>query len=67
MLEVQKQILTLCEERMSLDFMYIKMINLLGKYLSSEKVIKSDLLSPFEINKVRINPPKVGIGITNTQ
>lgn len=53
-LEVQKQILKLCGERMSLDYMYLRMINLLGKYLVSEKIIKKDILSSSEINQVNL-------------
>ncbi|XP_065226899.1 xaa-Pro aminopeptidase 3-like [Planococcus citri] len=51
-LEVQKKILSLCDDRASLDVMYIKMVRLLGEHLSKEKIIKKDVASPSEINKI---------------
>lgn len=51
-LEVQKEVLSLCDNRMSLDAMYFKMVHLLSEHLCKEKIIKKDVISSHEIQRV---------------
>lgn len=54
-LDVQKQIILYCKEKISLDFMYQKMINLLGQYLRNEKILKHNIYDINELNAVSFN------------
>lgn len=51
-LEVQLELIEQCAKRSSLDSMYQLMINLLGRHLRNEKILKKEIDSSVELNSI---------------